>query len=214
MTLKDKLKQLPNGPGIYLIIDVHGNIIYVGKAKNLKNRVSQYFRVQKNREPKVAELIGRIHDFKVIEMDTELDAFIEECRLIKELKPRYNRQLKSTANYHYLKIGLEAYPKLSITQDKGDDQAEYFGPFRGNHYLQKVVEFLQDYYPIRKCSTPGLPQRKNGCLFLQLGSCLGPCTGKISEVDYRRQIDQIKRVLKGEEQAVLTGLAKRSRSQP
>ncbi|SHI27763.1 GIY-YIG catalytic domain-containing protein [Desulfosporosinus lacus DSM 15449] len=100
-------------PGVYMMIDSLGNIIYVGKAKNLKNRVSQYFNHQKDRTPKVVEMIHRIHTLKYIVTDTELDAFIEECRLIKEIKPRYNKQMKTDKKYCYIKIMAERYPKVT-----------------------------------------------------------------------------------------------------
>jgi len=101
-------------PGVYMMVDSLGNIIYVGKAKNLKNRVSQYFNNQKDRAPKVVEMIRHIHTLKYIVTDTELDTFIEECRLIKEIKPRYNKQMKSDKKYSYIKISDEGYPKVTI----------------------------------------------------------------------------------------------------
>lgn len=159
MDFNELLKQLPPRPGVYMMIDSLGNIIYVGKAKNLKNRVSQYFRNQKDRTPKVAEMIHNIHTFNSIVTDTELDAFIEECCLIKEIKPRYNKQMKNSGNYLYIKIPAEQYPKVTKVKEKAGDGAFYFGPFTSHHRVESTVQYLNDFYPIRKCTIPGLVKR-------------------------------------------------------
>ncbi len=206
MNLKEMLKELPPRPGVYMMLDSLGNIIYVGKAKSLKNRVSQYFRSQKDRAPKVAEMIDHIHSFKYTVTDTELDAFVEECRLIKELKPRYNRQLKNTANYLYIKIPNEPYPKVVIVKHKDADGGVYFGPFTSRHRVENALRCLHDFYPIRKCTGPGLAKRANGCLFRQLGSCLGVCTGQVDQEEYRAYIDKIQLLLSGNDAAAVEEL--------
>jgi Nuclease subunit of the excinuclease complex len=209
MDIKETLQQLPKTPGVYMMSDSLGNIIYVGKAKNLKNRVSQYFRNQKDRAPKVEEMIRNISTFKYQVTDTELDAFIEECRLIREIKPRYNKQLKNTCNYLYIKIPTELYPKISITKEKTNDGALYFGPFTSPHRVETAVKYLNEFYPIRKCTSPGLVKRANGCLFQQLGSCMGVCTGQISPEEYRILIQKIQFLLNGNEMEVFQELSKR-----
>lgn len=201
MLLKDKLKQLPQRPGIYQMRDSLGNIIYVGKAKNLKNRVSQYFHNHKDREPKVMEMIHNIYTFDYKVTDTELDAFLEECRLIKMLKPRYNRQMKNSRKYSYIKIPAEHYPKVSIINEKAEDGALYFGPFTSTHRVESVVHYLNDFYPIRKCSSPRLVKRANGCLFQQLGTCLGVCTGQVSPEEYWTHLENVRRLLNGNDRA-------------
>jgi len=199
MSSNETLKELPQKPGVYLMLDSLGNVIYVGKAKNLKNRVSQYFHNHKNRDPKVADMIAHIHTFKYQETDTELDALLEECRLIKEIRPKYNRQLKNSKKYMYLKIADEQFPKLSIVNDKIEDGAQYFGPFTSPHRVETAVQYLNELYPIRKCTSPRIVQRSNGCLFLQLGKCLGVCTGRVSRGDYWVHIRKIKQLISGQD---------------
>ena len=209
MTFNYEHKQLPEKPGVYMMIDSIGNIIYVGKAKNIKNRVSQYFNNQKDRAPKVVEMIRHIHTLKYIVTDTELDAFIEECRLIKEIKPRYNKQMKNDKKYSYIKITAERYPKVTIVNEKGDDDALYFGPFTSLKLVETVLQYLKDFYPIRKCSTLGLVERTNGCLFLQLGTCLGVCTGRISTDEYKFHIEEIRQLLNGNDSIAVQELSNR-----
>lgn len=202
------LKQLPQSPGIYMMLDSSENIIYVGKAKNLKNRVSQYFQNQKDRAPKVAEMIHNIYTFNYLVTDTELDAFIEECRLIKEIKPRYNKQMKNDRNYSYIKIPSEQYPKVTKTNEKADDGALYFGPFTSPHRVETTIEYLNDFYPIRKCTSPGLVKRANGCLYRQLDTCLGVCTGQVSPEEYKVYIEKIQQLLNGNDMAAVQELHK------
>ncbi|MGC7872706.1 GIY-YIG nuclease family protein [Desulfosporosinus sp. SYSU MS00001] len=198
MSIKETLKQLPLSPGVYMMIDSLGNTIYVGKAKKLKDRVSQYFRNQKDRAPKVEEMINNIYAVKYLVTDTELDAFIEECRLIKEIKPRYNKLMKNSCNYQYIKIPAEQYPKVLVVKEKYDDGALYFGPFTSRHSVETTIAYLNEYFPIRKCTSPGLAKTVNGCLFKQLGACLGVCTGRIRPEEYSTHIESIKCLLNGD----------------
>ncbi|HEY8910204.1 MAG TPA: GIY-YIG nuclease family protein [Desulfosporosinus sp.] len=209
MTIIYEHRQLPEKPGVYMMIDSLGNIIYVGKAKNLKNRVSQYFNNQKDRAPKVEEMIRHIHTLKYIVTDTELDAFIEECRLIKEIKPRYNKQMKNDKKYSYLKVAAQRYPKVTIVSKKIDDSALYFGPFTSLRQVETVLQYLKDFFPIRKCSTAGLVKRTDGCLFMQLGTCLGVCTGRISPDEYMVHIEEIRQLLNGNNRIAVQELSKR-----
>ncbi|SHN75762.1 GIY-YIG nuclease family protein [Desulfitobacterium chlororespirans] len=189
--LKDKLKDLPEQPGVYLMHDSLGNIIYVGKAKNLKNRVSQYFYKQKSRDPKVEEMILRIADWEYRIVDTELDALLEECRLIKELKPHYNRQMKNHQKYVYIRIPDESFPKVDIVQEREEGGGVYYGPFSSRHWVETAVECLSDIFLIRKCSAPGRGKGRNGCLYRQLGTCAGVCTGKVSSEEYRERLKAV-----------------------
>ena len=209
MYIKEKLKQLPQRPGIYRMLDSLENIIYVGKAKNLKSRVSQYFNQQKNRAPKVAEMIQNIHTFNYKVTDTELDAFIEECRLIKEVKPRYNRQMKNDRKYIYLKIPAELFPKVLKVYEKADDGALYFGPLTSSQRVEAAVQYLNSFYPFRKCSSPRLVRRANGCLFQQLATCLGVCTGKVSSEEYSIYVEKVRLLLNGNDVAPVQELARK-----
>lgn len=209
MEFNELLKQLPQKPGVYMMYDSSGNIIYVGKAKNLKNRVSQYFQNLKDRAPKVAEMIHNINTFSYSVTDTELEAFLEECHLIKELKPRYNKQMKNDHKYCYIKIPPELFPKVTKVNEKADDGAIYFGPFTSPHRVERTIEYLKDFYPIRKCTSPGLVKRSSGCLFRQLNACLGVCTGQVSPDTYRGYIDKIQQLLCGKDISAVQELQKR-----
>lgn len=209
MNLIETLKQLPKRPGVYQMIDSLGNVIYVGKTKNLKNRVSQYFKNQKGRDPKVAEMIDNICRFNYFVTDTELDAFIEECRLIKEIQPRYNRQMKNDRKYVYIKISAEQFPKVTKVTTKAEDGALYFGPFTSAHQVDTTLQFLNDNYPIRKCVSPSIEKKVDGCLFRQLGSCLGVCTGLISPVEYGVHIENICLLINGNDRSAVQGLVKK-----
>ncbi len=209
MVIKERLKQLPQRPGVYRMLDSLGNIIYVGKAKNLKSRVSQYFQNQQDRDPKVAEMIHNITTFNYKATDTELDALIEECHLIKELKPKYNRQMKNDRKYCYIKIPAEEYPKVIIVQEKVEnDKAIYFGPFTSTHQVETAVHCLNDFYPVRKCTTPRLDRRANGCLYRQLGKCLGVCTGQVSPDEYMIYVDKIQQLINGKDTAAVQELSR------
>lgn len=199
---KQKLEHLPQKPGVYMMQDSLGNIIYVGKAKNLKKRVSQYFNKQKDRAPKIYELVSNIHTFDYLVTDTELDAFIEECRHIKELKPRYNSQMKNDGKYVYIKIPDEQYPILSTTSEKEDGNAIYFGPFTNIYKVESAIEYLNDLFLLRKCTIFGLKKRLSGCTFRQLGTCIGPCTGNVSQDEYNVRIEKVKQFLNGKETTV------------
>lgn len=201
-----KLKAIPLKPGVYLMKDILRNTIYVGKAKNLKNRVSQYFHKQKNREPKVEEMIQNIADVEYRVMDTELDALLEECRLIKELKPRYNRQMKNDQKYVYLKIPNEEFPKVGVVQEREEDGALYYGPYNSRHRVETALEYLNERFFLRKCSTSGLKRHGTGCLYRQLGTCLGVCTGKINPEEYKAKIEAACRAIEGKDKGTLKEL--------
>ncbi|WP_018213045.1 GIY-YIG nuclease family protein [Desulfitobacterium hafniense] len=207
--LKDKLKDLPEQPGVYLMQDSLGNIIYVGKAKNLKNRVSQYFYKQKDRDPKVEEMILRIADWEYRIVNTELDAFLEECRLIKEIKPHYNRQMKNHQKYVYIKIPDESFPKVDIVQEREEDGGVYYGPFSSRQRVETAVECLSDLFLIRKCSAPGRGKGDNGCLYRQLGTCVGVCTGKVSSEEYRERLHGVCRGIEAGDKGALKELSSR-----
>ncbi len=209
-TLQKKLKNLPASPGVYLMKDSLDNVIYVGKGKNLKNRVSQYFHKQKDREPKVEEMIQNIRDFEYRVLDTELDALLEECRLIKDIKPLYNRQMKNEGKYVYLKIPQEEFPKLETVQDRLDagiyegtyKGPVYYGPFNSRHQVEKALEFFNYHFLLRKCTTPGLPKEGRSCLYRELGTCLGVCTGKVSQEEYMSRIQALCQVIEGKDKSV------------
>ena len=174
MDLKEKVRALPSVPGVYLMKDSLGGIIYVGKSKNLKNRVGSYFQNIKSRTPKVEKLIKNLKDFEYIITDTEFEAFMLECTLIRELKPRYNRLMKNPLSYTYIKIELEEkYPSIEISStDRENENTLYFGPYTNKNAAEKAIQGIKDFYKIN-CKY----NYKNGtsCLSYSLGLCIGMC---------------------------------------
>ncbi|MCX8129203.1 MAG: UvrB/UvrC motif-containing protein [Clostridia bacterium] len=193
MDLKQKIKNLPEEPGVYLMKDTSSNIIYVGKAKNLKRRVSQYFQKSKNHAPKIKNMIPRIYDFDIVVTDTELEAFLTECKLIKEFKPVYNSQMKNEKNYRYIKLSLsEEFPRIFISTEVSDDGSQYFGPYTSVYLVEQAVEFIKEYFQIRKCTTASFGKRLSGCMNHELKLCLGVCCNGGTYEEYK---DCIKRII-------------------
>lgn len=174
MDLKEKVRTLPSVPGVYLMKDSLGSIIYVGKSKNLKNRVGSYFQNIKSRTPKVEKLIKNLKDFDYIITDTEFEAFMLECTLIIELKPRYNRLMKNPLSYTYIKIELgEKHPSIEISSTNSQNEHTlYFGPYTNKNAAEKAIQIIKDFYKIN-CNY----NYKNGtsCLSYSLGLCIGMC---------------------------------------
>lgn len=207
--MKDQLKFIPNSPGVYQMLDSQGNIIYIGKAKNLKNRISQYFHDHKDRDPKVAEMIQHINGFNYQITDTELDALIEECRLIKKIKPLFNRQMKNSQKYCYIKLSDELFPRLTVIHHKTDDGLCYYGPFTSLHRVERAVQFLNDYYSLRKCTSSHFIMREDSCLYGQLGACLGVCTGNVGKDEYRVCLERMAKLLNGRDKVPVRELSER-----
>lgn len=195
MSLKEKVRQLPDTPGVYIMKDSHDNIIYVGKAKNLKNRVSQYFRGSSGHSTKILRMIEGIRDFDYILTDTEFEALILECSLIKDLKPMYNSLLKNHQKYVYININTdEQYPTLEVVFEKQSEGLN-FGPYNSLSIAERGINVIKENMGIRHCKN--LSSKNAGCLKNQLGFCAAPCTSEVSDVEYRRLIDQAVILLKG-----------------
>lgn len=194
MDLKEKAKKLPEQPGVYLMKDHEGNIIYVGKAKSLKNRVSQYFQNSSRHAPKILRMVEGIRDFDNLFADTELEALLLECRLIKDLKPLYNSQLKNHLKYVYIRIDFsEPYPTLELTGSK-EGKGSYFGPYNSLHHVERVLQVIKENWRLRHCRS--FSSRKTGCLNHQLGYCIGPCTGEVNREDYGILLTEVEGLLK------------------
>lgn len=192
MNLKDKLNTLPQDPGIYIMKDFKGTIIYVGKAKKLKSRINQYFIGA--HDYKTTKLVSLIVDFDTIVTRTEKEALILEINLIKQHRPRYNIMFMDDKSYPYLKITQEKYPRLKVVRDlKKDKKATYFGPYPDATAAHQMRKLLNDLYPLRKCEI--LP--KKVCLYYHLGQCLGPCQFEIRPEVYQSMVNEITDVLKG-----------------
>lgn len=185
--LESKIKLLPTNPGVYIMQDENGVIIYVGKAKNLKNRVTQYFR-NGYKTNKVAAMVSSIKDFYYVITTTEADALSLENNLIKKHKPKYNILLKDDKSYPYLRVDLkEKYPRFTITRRVKNDGARYFGPYMLGVSVSNVLDILKDAYKVRPC-VKNLEKPSKECLNYHIGLCDGPCARKISEEDYLKNI--------------------------
>ncbi len=197
INLKDKLSTLPMEPGCYIMKDKDGVIIYVGKAKKLKNRVNQYF--MGAHDYKTTKLVSQIADFDTIVTSTEKESLILEINLIKKHRPRYNIMFMDDKSYPYIKITQEKYPKLTVVREqKKDKKANYYGPFPDASAAHNMASLLNSIYPLRKCGI--LP--KKVCLYYHLGQCLGPCEFKVEDDVYPNMIKEIVQVLKGDDKAL------------
>ena len=191
--VSEKLKTLPDAPGVYLMKDARGKIIYVGKARVLKNRVRQYFQSNKNHGAKVKAMVAKIADFETIVTGSEVEALILECNLIKKHRPRYNISLKDDKSYPYLKLTAEDFPRIILTRRVIHDGAKYFGPYTGGLAVKETVALLRKIFPLRTCKTFA----KRPCLEYYIKRCAAPCVGKISREDYMRFVNAAEKFLDG-----------------
>ncbi len=201
------LKELPKEPGVYLMKDENEKVIYVGKAVNLKNRVSQYFQSSKNHSSKVVSMVKNIKSFEYIITDSELEALILECSLIKEYKPKYNVLLRDDKTYPYIKITTnEDYPRILKTRKVLKDKCKYFGPYTNISSVNETLDIIKSIYPIRTCNIDIEKAIKNNfrpCLNLHINRCVGPCNGKVSVSEYNKMIDEIILFLSGKEEKLI-----------
>ena len=204
--IKSILKTIPTDPGVYRYYDDKGEIIYVGKAKNLKRRVSSYFNKQQSGKVKV--LVSRIADIKFIVVDNEMEALLLENNMIKQYKPRYNIMLKDDKTYPWICVKNERFPRVFLTRKKVNDGSIYFGPYPSVTVAKTFLEMLRKLYPIRNCKLVLKEENiYNGhyrpCLEYHIGNCKAPCDGSMSEEEYREMILNVKKVIKGNIQEVL-----------
>ncbi len=205
--LEEKIAMLPDSPGCYLMKDREGTIIYVGKAVNLKNRVRSYFRDTAH-TPKVEAMISHIDDFEILLCETNLEALILECNLIKRHQPYYNILLKDDKHYPYLKVKMkEPFPRLELCRRMEKDGAKYFGPYIGASAVRQVIETVRGVFPLRTCrqSLP-LKKPKRPCVNYDIGRCLAPCAGKCTEAAYREMMQGVIHFLEGDYAEVIRSL--------
>ena len=201
LTLQKKLELLPDNPGCYLYKDNIGEIIYVGKAKNLKNRVKSYFTGTHNK--KTQTLVSKIEDLEYIIVNSEKEALLLENNLIKKHRPYFNIRLKDDKSYPYLMITNEEHPRLLMTRKyKKNNKNIYFGPYVDIKSATEVKKILDKIYPLRKCN----PVEKRPCMYYQIGECIGPCAKEITTDDYKNQISKIKSFLTGNTKEILSDL--------
>ena len=213
-TLEFKISQLPESPGVYQM-KKGGEVIYVGKAVNLKNRVRQYFHSSRDHTPKVRAMVANIEDFDIILCDTELEALILECNLIKKYRPYYNILLKDDKQYPYIRIDLKQdYPRVELVRRIEKDGAKYFGPYIGATVVRDVLEVLHNSFPLRTCKHEfsfghGVGGRHRPCIRHQMGLCLAPCTGNVMPGQYRQMLDEIIAFLNGRHEDVVEHLRRK-----
>lgn len=207
MSIADKLATLPDNPGVYLMKNQDGTIIYVGKAVNLKNRVRSYFRTLPPDALKTKALVRNIADFEYIIVDNEVEALVLECNLIKKYRPKYNISLKDDKTYPYLKITNEDYPRVIITRNYIKDGGKYFGPYPSVTVLRETLELLRSIFPFRVCKQRTFTNDRP-CLNYQIKRCYAPCCGKISKEDYAQLIAKINDFFDGKHEELLADLTK------
>lgn len=206
MDLKEKVRNLPNTPGVYLMKDSLDNIIYVGKSKNLKSRVGSYFVNSKAHSPKILKLVRNLKDFDFILTDTEFEAFMLECKLIKEIKPRYNKLMKSSKSYTYIKISInEEYPEIEISNESNlEDGNLYFGPYTSKGIVTRGIQSIKEHYKIL-CSNPS--RKGSSCLNYSLGLCMGICLKNTSiKEKYLSVINKLINLLRVSDKTILEEL--------
>lgn len=208
--IREKLLTLPNTPGIYQYFDKNGTILYVGKAKDLKKRVSSYF-AKTHDNAKTNILVRKIADIKYMVVDTELDALLLENNLIKKYQPRYNILLKDDKTYPWICIKNEEFPRVFYTRRVIKDGSKYFGPYASGRMMHTLLDLIKDVYPLRTCNLNLAPKQVEQkkykvCLEYHIGNCLGPCIGAQNPADYNVYIDEIKNILKGNVTAVISEL--------
>ena len=204
--IEEELKKLPNKPGVYIMKNKQDEIIYVGKAVSLKNRIRQYFR-KNNKTKRIENMVSLIDHFEYIVVDNEAEALILECNLIKKNRPKFNVLLKDDKTYPYIKIDIKSdFPAVTFTRRITNDGSKYFGPYANPGAAKEMIDFIKQKYQIRQCRT--LKERTRPCLNYHIKRCLAPCMGYVSKEEYRKQIDEIIDLLEGKTDKIQKELQK------
>ena len=210
--IEEELKKLPAKPGVYIMHDEADEIIYVGKAISLKNRVRQYFQSSRNKGPKIEQMVTHISRFEYIITDSELEALVLECNLIKEHRPKYNTMLKDDKSYPFIKVTVqETYPRVLFARQMKKDKNRYFGPYTSAGAVKDVIELVRKLYQVRSCSR-SLPRdagKDRPCLYYHMKQCAAPCQGYITPEEYRENIRKVIRFLNGDFQPTIQELTEK-----
>ena len=210
--IEEELKKLPGKPGVYIMHGEKDEIIYVGKAISLKNRVRQYFQSSRNKGAKIEQMVTHITRFEYIITDSELEALVLECNLIKEHRPKYNTMLKDDKSYPFIKVTVnEPYPRVLFARRMKKDKARYFGPYTSGGAVKDVIELVRKLYQVRSCNRT-LPRdtgKDRPCLYYHMKQCDAPCQGYVSQEDYHRNINKVIRFLNGDFQATIDELTEK-----
>lgn len=207
--IEEELKKLPAKPGVYIMHGEKDEIIYVGKAISLKNRVRQYFQSSRNKGAKIERMVTHITRFEYIITDSELEALVLECNLIKEHRPKYNTMLKDDKSYPFIKVTVnEPYPRVLFARRMKKDKARYFGPYTSGGAVKDVIELVRKLYQVRSCNR-NLPRdtgKDRPCLYYHMKQCKAPCQGYISQEEYRKNINKVIKFLNGDFQDTISEL--------
>ena len=210
--IEEELKKLPGKPGVYIMHGEKDEIIYVGKAVSLKNRVRQYFQSSRNKGAKIEQMVTHITRFEYIVTDSELEALVLECNLIKEHRPNYNTMLKDDKTYPFIKVTVnEPYPRVLFSRTMKKDKAKYFGPYTSSTAVKDVIELVRRIYMVRSCNRT-LPRdcgRDRPCLYYHMKQCTAPCQGNVSEEEYKKNITQVLHFLNGNFQDTINQLTEK-----
>ena len=210
--IEEELKKLPGKPGVYIMHGEKDEIIYVGKAISLKNRVRQYFQSSRNKGAKIEQMVTHITRFEYIITDSELEALVLECNLIKEHRPKYNTMLKDDKSYPFIKVTVnEPYPRVLFARRMKKDNARYFGPYTSGSAVKDVIELVRKLYQVRSCNRT-LPRdtgKDRPCLYYHMKQCDAPCQGYISQEEYRKNISKVVRFLNGDFKATIDELTEK-----
>ena len=214
MNIQDKLKHTPQKPGVYLLKNRHQRILYVGKAKKLRNRLRSHFKPGKNEEPRHHQLMARVTDFETIVTDSEVEALIMEANFVKEHRPKYNVNLKDDKSFPYLRVTRELYPRIIVTRKIVRDGSRYFGPYTDVGSMRQLMHAIQRIFPIRTCTlkiTESSIQKKQHkiCLMYHIGRCRGPCEALISTTDYQWIVEQVVAFIEGKNDHLIQDLEAR-----
>jgi excinuclease ABC subunit C len=208
IVLKEKMTSAPRFPGVYIMKDAQGKIIYVGKANDLKSRVSSYF-TGKDTRPMAPFLVARVHDIDFITTSTEKEALILENNLIKRHRPRYNVTLRDDKTYYHLSLDpAERFPRLQLVRKRLNDAALYFGPYPSGLAAKETLRFVQQVFPLRSCRNRDFKLRPRPCLEYQMGRCLAPCKGLVDEKSYRKLVESVVAFLQGHRRELISDLKK------
>ena len=207
--IEEELKKLPAKPGVYMMHDEKDEIIYVGKAISLKNRVRQYFQSSRNKGVKIEQMVTHIRRFEYIVTDSELEALVLECNLIKEYRPKYNTMLVDDKTYPFIKVTVqEPFPRIMMVRRQAKDKAKYFGPFTSSQAVKDIIDMVRKLYRLRSCGRT-LPRdigKERPCLYYHIKQCDAPCQGYISSDQYRESIDEVVKFLSGHYDGILKEL--------
>ena len=211
--IEEELKKLPLSPGVYMHKDSLGNVIYVGKAIKLRNRVSQYFHKSSQQSPKVRAMVDNIAEFDYITCATEMEALILECNLIKKYMPKYNILLKDGKTYPYIEVTVsEEFPRVIRTREVKRDGNKYFGPYSDSGAVTKIIKLIDEIYPIKKCKTKEFPANFRPCLNYHIGKCKGICINAVDKTEYDEMIDSILKILNGKDAKLIKELKEKMMS--